>query len=311
VYVAASNGDETRFHEIMPGVYQTDINQLQPQTGFFYTLKITTSDGKNYQSDTQQIFEPVDIDSLYAKIEQQADADLYHDMTGYQFYLNTAAANQDSTFFLWHLTETYEYTADFNIDYVYNGRIELSNIFDSVYRCWKTNQVSEIFVFNTSGLTQPVVSGMPLQYVSTETRKLMVRYSLLAEQYVISKGAYVYWKNLVEQIDNESSLYFSQPFPVSGNIINIDNPDERVLGYFFGAGKTEKRIFVNRPAGEPFYYNKCTPNTDLRGLGYTSPDQWPIYLTQVSEGELGLAGDFCFDCTIAGGKLNKPDFWIP
>ena len=311
VYVSASNGEIKSYAETGPGIYQTDSTVWVPQINVEYTLNIITSDGEEYRSEPQKIRQPAGIDSVYAEIEYQEDSDLYYGLVGYRFFVSTAEANTDTACFMWELTETWEFTSDFTLDYFYQGQIIPSGSFDSVYRCWKTNKIPELFVYSTEGLTQPLVHDFPLHYVTTETRRLMIRYSLLVDKYVISEDAHAYWNKITEQLNNQTSLFFSQPYSIQGNIRNINDDDERVLGYFYGAGKSSKRIFVDRPYGELFYYEECIPITDLRGLGLSSPADWPIYITLMPDGNLAYAGNVCFDCTLRGGQLDKPDFWIP
>ena len=96
-------------------------------------------------------------------------------------------------------------------------------------------------------MTTPKIDRYALHYINTQTRQLSVRYSLLVKQYTIGKEAYVFWNGLEEQNSDQESLYTSQPYQINGNVKNIDNNTEPVLGYFLVAGVSEKRIFVDRP----------------------------------------------------------------
>ncbi len=308
VSIQENTGNTEVLEEVEPGIYQTSPDGIQGQAGHRYKVKIQTKEGKEYESEYQEIPEPVGIDTVYAELEYQEDINLNHDLAGYRFYISSKEATKDTNYFFWNLTETYEFTSDFYIDYIYEGQIKKFPKFDSVYRCWKTEVVPEIFIFSTADLSVSQVNSFPLNYVTTQTKQLMIRYSLLVEQYTVSYENYEFWNNIKKQITEGGGLFTSQPFQVRGNVKNVNDPKEAVMGFFMVAGRSSKRIFVNRPSIE-FYYSTCRPITDLRGLGFSNPSQWPIYLTVLAAGNMGYASDQCFDCTLKGGKLNPPEFW--
>ena len=164
---------------------------------------------------------------------------------------------------------------------------------------------------STQYLDEPVITKLPLIYISTETKMLSIRYSLLVKQLSIPKDAINFWDALRQQNIDQGNLYSQQPFQIRGNVRNINNPDEVVLGYFTVAGITEKRIFVNRPLLN-FYYGVCTP--DFENIGWLAyemdPDYWPTYVTEIpGKGKALGTNEDCFDCRLEGGTLTPPDFW--
>ncbi len=308
VAIQESTGYTETLGEVEPGIYMTSPDGIRGQAGHKYKVTIKTKEGKRYESEYKVIPEPIGIDTIYAELEYKQDIDMSHDLVGYRFILNSNKSASDTNYFFWNLTETYEFTSDFYIDYIYKGYIEKFPNFDSVYRCWKTETVPEIFILNTAELSTSQVKNFPLIYVTTETKKLTIRYSLLVEQFTIDYENYKFWRDINNQITEGGGLFTSQPFQIRGNVKNVTNPDEAVLGYFMVAGISTKRIFVNRPPVD-FYYQKCNPITDLRGLGFTKPPDWPIYLTVLPSGKKAYSSEFCFDCTLKGGNLNPPEFW--
>jgi hypothetical protein len=307
VTISTGSGQEYNLNEEKPGTYLTEEGVFSGIPGEQYKLTVQTPDGRIYESPWETMLHPVEIDSVYAAIEYRQTDTENHDLVGYQFYLDTKSSTVDSTYFWWSLEETYQYNADFTLEYLYAGSIQPFPNWDTLFTCWRTSQIPEIFISNTNDLISPRIEKFPLQYVDTESRRLSVRYSLLIDQYTINRQVYEYWENLKTQIEEDGSLYSSQPFQVRGNMVNIDDPDEPVLGYFIVAGKSSKRIYVDRPWGELFYYTECEPVFDM-GLGFTRPWQWPIYITTI-DGVMATAGKSCFDCTSKGGTTEKPEFW--
>lgn len=302
-------GNSTQLIESEPGIYTTAESRLNGETGVEYKLTIQTPDGKNYVSDWEMIRQEVGIDSIYTQYEYRSDPDINHTVEGYQFYVTSETAPGDSACFYWNMVETWEFFSDYTLDFIYEGFIAPYPNPDTVYHCWATEVVPQIFILNTSNLSQPKATHYPLHFVSTDTKRLTVKYSVLIQQMVISTTAWKYRDQINSLISDDNFLFASQPFQVKGNIRCIENPDEQVLGYFTAAGITSKRIFLDRPAGASFHFSKCYPDTDLRGLGFAPPSSWPIFLTELDNGRKAIISEVCVDCTQNGGKLNKPDFW--
>ncbi len=84
----------------------------------------------------------------------------------------------------------------------------------------------------------------PLNFVSSETRRLHYRYSLLVRQMALSKKAFWYWDELAKNLQSKGNLFDTQPSLTPSNICNVNDEDELVIGYFSISGATEKRIFV-------------------------------------------------------------------
>ncbi len=296
--------------EIEPGKYMTSESGMKGVIGNEYSISITTPEGKEYKTDLQEMKEPVEIDSVYVEFIYLKEEGYPFGLPGYQFYIDTKTASSQDNYFLWNMIETYEYAADYSLYAVMNwkGQILLEGIdtcsdFSNVYWCWKTQNTGYLVTGKTSNLTVPKISNQPLNFVSTDSRRLQKRYSLLLRQYSIGKETYYFWKSIEDQISQENFLVANQPYNITGNIKNIINPDEPVYGYFTVASVTQKRIFVTRPPGVSFYYEICFVCYDL---------EYPISIYYVisEEGRLGTVYEQCLDCTSRGGEIIKPDFWI-
>ena len=308
VRLAENTGAIETLTEVAPGTYQTTGEDISAGVGKSYQLMIETPQGEHYSSDFIEMKPKVDIQNVRAELQFKESIEYPWPLGGYQFFVSSAPTSEDVNLF-WRLEETFEYTSDFKIDFYFRGMgIEEYPKPDTVFRCWKSQKVNNFYIESTRALSSSQVTDKPLHFVSTETKRLQVRYSLLVKQFNISDEAYAYWKDIREQIADDDFLFSSQPYQIIGNIKNDDNPEEQVLGFFTVASVTEKRIFADRPQNTAFYYDKCVGNTDLRGLGLLGPDQFPVYLANTPEG-IALASEFCFDCTLWGGELARPEFW--
>ena len=317
VIISDNTGNLETLFEFEPGVYKTSNPDVQGIVGRQYKLVIYTPDEKIYESPFQELKEAVRIDTVYAHLEKRHSPETTYDLAGFQFYVSSEIAPEDTNYFFWKLEQTYEYNANYTANQMFDGQYHHVTYPAFNYTCWKTESITKIFTYNTSRLSEARIQDLPLHYVTTETKELSKKYSVLVKQLTLSKEAYNYWNSLQEQIEGQGSLYDKQPYQIRGNMVNVNDPNEAVLGYFFAAGSDEKRIFVDRPTGVHFHFSTtCGYVTEgLRNALYQARSQWPVYLMRIyseggSPGALALPNNqSCVDCRKSGGSVMKPAFW--
>jgi hypothetical protein len=310
VTIQENTGISEELEEIEPGIYTTKENGMIGKIGNKYSISIISPEDKEYISDYQELLEPIEIQSFYSELIYLEDLNYTpNGLPGYQFYVNTKDVTSTDNYFLWQMVETYHYTADYilhSIGYrdgtLYVMFNELPQ-YDNIYNCWKTQNVKYIYVGQTNNLNINKIIRQPLHFVGTDTRRLMIRYSVLLNQYTIEEEAYVYWNDIEKQISDENILAASQPYNISGNIHNVDNTNETIYGFFTVASINQKRLFVDRPH-TPFYYETCIVDTIP---GHNPP---PHYYALIDENSTGEVKESCIDCRSKHGITVKPDFWI-
>ena len=314
VTVMDDEGYSGTFMEVEPGVYQSDADGLRGVAGRQYRLEIHTPDDRAYASQFEVLQTPVQIDSVFAVVEKREVQGYPHDQEGYQFYLDTETAPSDTNYFLWRLEATYQYQSDFTIRWIFDGELDWFYNPDSLFNCWSSYVVDDFFTMSTSSLSTPVVKDFPLHYVNTETRQLSVRYSLLVRQYTLNREAFEFWDALRKQSESQGSLYGSQPYQLRGNVRNLSDDSEPVLGCFLVAGIDVRRIFVDRPPYPvKFYYPVCDlDEADFEAYGQmwmADPVTYPIYAIETNGGRRAVPPKGCVDCRLKGGSIIKPVFW--
>ncbi|MCF8367763.1 MAG: DUF4249 domain-containing protein [Bacteroidales bacterium] len=316
VYILDNMGNEAELNEIEDGKYETVVGEIEGVVGRSYKIKIVSPNGKTYASGFEELLTPLEIDTLYPNLEYQTVSGYTFDLPGYQFYLSTEVACEINTYVLWQLEKTYQYNADYTIKYIYDDRLLLPfSPSDSLFTCWKTSKIDEILLFNTSTLSVPVIEEFPILFVSTATRELMTRYSLLVNQLTLTKETFDFWNNVREQNSGETSLFTQQLYHIRGNVENLSDPAESVLGYFTVAGKASQRIFVDKPQTNiEFYYPVCVVGDGeidaYKYIRWTDPITWPLYVVRDETARLALPQAICTDCRERGGDIFKPEFWI-
>lgn len=310
LYITDENQQVTMLSETETGTYQAVDTSFRGQAGNSYQLHINLPNGRSYISDVCSLKAQSPIDSVYGIVEAPDNPDNSTEFPGLQFYVENHSEVSDTCYYLWKLSQTWEYQSTFDIDYIWVGEFLPYPDPDSLRTCWITTNVNEIIFASTLYLDPTAINQFPLHFVSTESKKLSVKYSLLVKQLSISEGAFNFYNAIKEQNIEQGDLWTQQPFQILGNMHNVDNPDEPVLGYFVVGGVSEKRIFESRPALE-FYYLECTPDFEsLRFIEFESESTWPIYIDDIMFFGLAMANQkVCFDCRLDGGSLDPPDFW--
>ncbi len=305
VVLINDSGEEDVLAEEEEGIYKSS-GLIQGRVGGFYKLHVELTSGEVYETEFQEIKEPVLIDSFYYKRELYDSPISDETSDGYRFY--TSVKVDKPAYLMWRMTETYEYNSVYRIDYIFiNGLYPFSNP-DTLYTCWKTSEIPEINTFSVTS-SDPIID-FPVTFVSKDTKKLSIGYSIQLRQYCINEETYRYW-NALEDMNNQSgSLYSQQPYQLTGNLKNVHNPDEIVLGFFIVAGIDSKRIFAEPRLQTNNYITNCAVDEILLGNLLIYGGSGLFYVTEDENGTLGVVSRGCVDCTLKGGVTEKPDFWI-
>ncbi|MCD4793026.1 MAG: DUF4249 domain-containing protein [Bacteroidales bacterium] len=308
VIISDNDGNSEILSEIEAGVYSTSENGIQGITNNYYKIYIKTLDGNEYESEFQKLHPSTKIDSLYGNIDFQSTdgTNLLHE--GYQFFIETQPEGNETQYFLWEAIETYKYYAEYKLEYYHEyDSVYIIHNQDSLYTCWRTDRIQNVFTIETTGNNKIL---FPLHFTSADTKKLYAGYSLLVKQYTTDYESYQYWSNIAKLMLQGESLYNIQPFQIIGNVKNINDPDEPVLGYFTAAGLSEKRIFTEELIQPTYYYSSCVPNVMRWQNAVAYNQKGGIYGVTNEDGVVGAIGGSCIDCRQNGGTLIRPDFWV-
>ena len=318
VRVVDERGESQDYLEKEPGIYEAYLPASFLAVGKSYSIAVVAPDGNEYRSDFDTLLAFPPVDSVYFEVKSQETYDPGETLYGLQFYSDLETRSGSAANFRWALEETWEYDSPYTPTYIwFGGERPIDTIFeDTVTTCYMSVPVKSVFTATTHSLSGREIKRNPLNYVSNETPRLKIRYSLLVEQQSLTNDAFEYWDRLKSMTQGTGGLYETQPPSSAGNLYNTDDPSERVLGYFYATQPRYKRIFVD----ERF---------DFRTHGYTcevdtfqSPEEaydkylsLPVYLISLSIEPVGpfppfLSGyNACFDCKRWGGTNVKPEYW--
>ncbi len=313
-YVEIIDDENNKFEleEYEKGKYRVWMSQEYLMIGRSYKTRITIPEGDILESSFDQMPAGPEIDNVFYEVKDLPTNVPDEWIKGIQYYTNLKANDEQSRFYRWQITETWEYHSAYPKEFYYDG--EINHIFPpdySDYYCWTTKKVDEIFTLSTNGLSENQYNRLPLHYVKNTTEKLSVLYSFMLRQIALSESAYQYWDQL--RINNTigQGLYSSQPLAIKGNISNISNPELEILGFFQASSETQIRIFTPPIENlELDFSNKCSPAILRLGLTEITPDMYPGWLMEDrGQPTMELMNYECVECTLRGGKTQKPSFW--
>jgi hypothetical protein len=181
--------------------------------------------------------------------------------------------------------------------------------------CWISNNSDVINIKNTSIIEEDRINKYPLALVSNLTDRLRVKYSILVNQYSLNEDEYLYWEKLQNISEQVGGLYDMIPSAIPSNVYCLDDPNQKVLGYFSVSANSSRRIFIrDRFAGvvTPYTDNVCIADTVFGGgpIRYLNTSVWVIIDHPIPPPAYRVLtrNKGCYDCTTRGTNI-KPDFW--
>jgi hypothetical protein len=341
VYVSDDQNNMFQFVEDIPGKYITHILPGQLEIGTKLKLTIETPDRQVYESGFEEIYDSPSIDSLYFAQETNTSDPMHKNENGIRMNLDVIADEESTGFYRWKLHETWEQHASqtriekelvgvqdtFGITWKWDSIDELYvrdkaipypdfkyfTTPDTIHICYLDSEVEEYFFSSTTDVLPGSRKRVPLHFIPNGP-KISYRYSCLVNQYSLSENAYTYWQTKVTEIKESGGLYYTQPSQNLSNIININDDQETVIGYFWVSAVKQKRVFydgpyVGRPgcATEQFFlgeFFEMDPDSAFGKFRRKDSTYIPVYVT---DGNTGTPA--CFDCRFSGGTLDPPDFW--
>lgn len=294
------------------GVYTGTLPALNQSEK--YRLHIVTKNGKEYASDYSDVRSTPEIDSI----------SWLRDNGGVSIYVNTHDDQNKTKYYRWSYSETWEFHSayisflDYLRDPVTNNVILLigrsPGNTDSLYRCWKTVNSTNIILGSSEKLSTDRIY-LPLRYIEPNAEELRVLYYIKFNQYAMSHDAYSFYEKLKKNTEQLGSIFDAQPSELSGNMHSISDPAEQVVGFIEISETKQKDIFISNAQVSPWgTVPSCSKVVIVNDPDSIRPYQdGYIPLTGVLYRGMEIvkfdaAPPICVDCTLRGTN-TKPTFW--
>lgn len=284
-----------------------------------YRLHILTSDSKEYASDYVEVKKNPPIDSIGFNIKNN----------NMQIYTNTHDAANNTRYYRWSFEETWRFHSRFQASYMLDPvkkTIIARPFSESNYYCFAGDKSSSIVIGSSAKLLQDVIYQQPITTIASTSEKIEMRYTILLKQYALTKEAYQFWENLKKNTEQLGSIFDAQPSQLTGNIHNLKDPAEPVIGYVSATNVQSKRVFIDNldvprewtaaypydcgPPDTALFVNPKTHQNDvlnmiINGSGLPVDD----ITQQMSVIGYTYSSLECTDCRIRG-RVQAPSFWI-
>ena len=320
VYIEDEAGTRLLLSETaMKGTY-TSAN-LTLNTARRYRLHLNTAAGKEYASDYVPVKTTPAIDAVNWRTDNE----------GLNINVNTHDDANSTQYYRWDYVETWEILPVYRpvIEYVNNQMRTIVVPYPTI--CWGNAPSTTVQIDKTTALSQDIVANFRLKQLPASSERLYSQYSILVQQYALTKEEYAYWELLRKNTESIGSLFDPQPAQLTGNIRCLSSPTELALGYIGAHSLERKRIFIRRSELPRTWrvlngYESCMPPDSVFIDRPSPPPPNPTFILQGNFGggaflpieeiynQRGVLIGYtakskdCIDCRTRGTSV-KPSFW--
>lgn len=256
VFLVDENGNRERYNQLEPGRYKSEGNVVSGQRGIAYHIEITLPDGRFFHSIPEMI--PLLNGQPEALVEpgflqEPSASGRMRDVPHVFIRTNTTLPeSNESLFFKWDVESVYMFREN-------EPQHPLAPPANNCYIQQRTDPQT-ISILSTSQIDSNIIENKPLVTKRIVPDEFYIRHVFNVILSSVSERRYNYW-NHVDQIINRSGTIFDvPPATVRGNIINPDDPDDIILGYFEAAARDTAHISVTR-ADLPYHVPNPCPGT--------------------------------------------------
>jgi hypothetical protein len=142
------------------------------------------------------------------------------------------------------------------VDEVYSFTDRVCGPLDFAVQCYFIDpvDVSKVLLFKNEVGAQDNLSRFNVRSrLPVPNDVFTSRHYFIVNQYTISKDAFEYWEKVDIVSDQSGSLFDVQPAKIGGNIIERNNEQAIVLGYFEVSGQSVLRTFITPREIKPFH----------------------------------------------------------
>lgn len=226
VFVRDNLGNLVQLEEEGLGVYQT------PETfaailDRSYVVIIETNDGEVYQSIPQLLVSVPEIDSVFFEFYEDTES-IDPTPSGVNIVIEYTDDNDNQNYYKWETTGTYKIETSPEL-YV-PPRSEVPVPKDCCDVCFLNEVGTEIKV--SSDRLYNGNTNQQTIFIEDDGFRFYEKYIIEIDQLSISLDAYQYFDLLIEQLSISGDIFDPPPAQITGNILNVTDPDEDVIGFF-------------------------------------------------------------------------------
>lgn len=248
VFIRSEQGEIINFYHYKSGLYRP-LDNRAAEIGHTYQLHIQVGED-TYESEKVKMLPPVPIDTVYTEFaEVQVGIPGKKEkalMPGYNFFLDFTDPDEQRNYYRWSVSSVIEvYTQPWNyVNYECRGCPRLQPK-DCCGHCWVYER-SQLYNVKSDRLTNGRQNLRQELHFAPFERDLGAQYRLTVYQHSISEAAYNFFKVVEQQRQSTGTVFDPPPSQLKGNIYNVNNPEEQVIGYFDASSVSKKEVVIFR-----------------------------------------------------------------
>jgi len=239
-----ADGQET----YLTGVYAT-TNDFSAVAGETYTLLITTREGIEYISLPEKVIPATDIQGLSAEFSKVPIGSNEY-KTGVDVYATFQDPLEEQNFYMWKNSGTYKITAFPALHVIiptFPPGPAIPDPKDCCRNCWvnESSAARSLLILsdkNINGNKTTIFTA----FIQDDSIRFTDKYLVRIELHTLNREAFQYFSLLKNQLSINGDIFDPPPATLRGNMINMTNPDENVLGYFRVSSVSIDSMFLTR-----------------------------------------------------------------
>lgn len=247
VYITSEEGEYFNFTYDKAGYYFPSFGaEAYGVPGHTYTLNVHAGT-KHYISEPVTLLEALPIDSVHFEITEQTFAfpgdRAKQLLEGYQVLVDYEDPGNEKNYLRWSFETEYEInTQPYDFIDPWSGMPAPK---DCCVQCFLSEKLELLKVADDRLTNGRQVRNMGVLFLPFE-KYLGVKNKLTVYQHSISADAYNYFRILEQQKNSTGTVFDPPPAEVKGNMINVSNEDEQVIGFFDVSGVSVKQVTIKR-----------------------------------------------------------------
>jgi hypothetical protein len=237
VTLVDENGNQTAYRNRGDGKYALD--NFFPVPGKAYHIRVVIPDGRTFESTPETMPVALGHDDVYYTFENELYTDkdgVVADRTFLKIYTNhTLSSSEEPLYIKWDVEEVYILSPT-----------DFPDVFGNVPPpCFIAQRVEPQKMILFSNEAVKVTDIQDFELVSRLVdRSFKERHYFTTYQSSLTPEAYEYWRKVDVVANQVGSIFDPPPARVKGNIINVDDTEEEVHGYFQAVNQTFDRFYL-------------------------------------------------------------------
>jgi hypothetical protein len=262
--VTASNGNEISLVEQKTGKFFPP-KDFRIKTSEKYFLRFVLPNGQKYESSQEQISISPPILKVYDKFNPQSR--LKADGTGYlsanEVYLDVQDPSNQKDYYLWRYThfERTTYCITCQKSYL-DGRTNTCTLpiqtfnrtpyydYQCAGECYTFFKEKQVNVLSDVASDGRIITGRPIAKIPVYSPGGCL---IQIQQMSISPQMYLFYKTLESQTQTSGGLTDTPASAIVGNVSNLSNNNDKVIGYFGVVSIQKKNYWIDRKEAQQPY----------------------------------------------------------